>query len=369
MDFGGSMFGAFTAAERRLCLDWIEDPDAEVEPVDASGKALRPVTDARAAQNLPGTRNRPERPAPSRHTVNCRRLFTTLLRAESASDCPPEATIAVERILRRSRWLNLLKPSRRSLRHYDPAAFTRWIEATYRQEAARYQPLNGNPKIGREFCRWAILQLTPSILVDGCWLAGIPTASERLGEVERHLLHIYADEVGKGEPEQNHANVYRRLLENLDLAMPEFETEDFAQDRRFTDAAFKLPVYMLAIGQLKDRFFPELLGLNLAIELSGLGAGYMQVADILRFYGIDPTIIQLHQTIDNLASGHAGRARDAILLYLDSTRQQSDLSAVQVAWRRIRLGYESLHVAILPLMGRFMQRYLGDLLNPAYPTS
>lgn len=95
----------------------------------------------------------------------------------------------------------------------------------------------------------------------------------------------------------------------------------------------------------------------------------MQVVDILRYYGIDPTIIQLHQTIDNLASGHAGRARDAILLYLDRIRQQSDLSAVQLAWHRIRLGYVSLHIAVLPLTGRFMQRYFGDRLKAAYLTS
>jgi len=369
MDIGGSMFGVFTAAERRLCLDWVENPDAEAKPIDASGTALGPVTALCAEQNLPSARDRPKKPMPSRHTANCRRLFTTLLRTESASDCPPEATIAVERILRRSRWLDLLRPIRRSLRHYDPKAFSQWIEATYRQEAMRYRPLNGNPKIRREFCLWAILQLVPSILVDGCWLAGVPTASENLGEVELHLLQIYADEVGKGEQEQNHANVYRRLLESLDLAVPGVETEDFAQDRRLTDAAFELPVYMLAVGLLKDRYFPELLGLNLAIELSGLGAGYMQVVDILRYYGIDPTIIQLHQTIDNLASGHAGRARDAILLYLDRIRQQSDLSAVQLAWHRIRLGYVSLHIAVLPLTGRFMQRYFGDRLKAAYLTS
>jgi len=363
MDFGGPMFGVFSAEERRLCLNWIENPDAEAEQVDATGTALRSAPEPSTGQNQRNLSHRPGKHATADRTLNRRRLFTALLHAESATDCPPEAAIAVERILRRSRWLDLLRPAYHSLRSYDPTTFSQWIEAIYRQETARYRPLNADPKISREFCLWAILQLAPSILVDGCWLAGIPTASEKLDEVQQHLLHIYADELGNGKPERNHANVYRRLLESLDLALPEFETEDFAQDRRFTDAAFELPVYMLAIGQLKELYFPELLGLNLGIELSGLGAGYMQVVDILRHYRIDPAIIQLHQTIDNLASGHASSARDAILLYLDQIRQREGLSAVQEPWCRIRLGYLSLNIAMQPLAVRLVLRYFNDRLT------
>lgn len=369
MDFGGSMFGAFTAEERQACLNWIENPGAAAEPVHAGGTVQQPVSDHGTEQRPPSAGVRAGTSASRKSAVNCRKLFTALLHAESAGDCPPEAAIAVERVLRRSRWLDRLKPVRRSLRHYDPAAFSRWVESLYRQEAARYRPSDGTPRVGWDFCLWAVLQLAPSILVDGCWLAAVPTASENLGEVERHLLQIYADELGNGRPERNHANVYRRLLESLSLTVPEFETEDFARDTRFIDAAFEFPVYMLAIGLLKDRYFPELLGLNLAIELSGLGAGYMQAADILRHHGIDPTIVQLHQTIDNLACGHSARARDAILLYLDRIKQQGDMTAVQNAWRRIRLGHASFGAALLPLAGRFLQRYLADRLRAANPMS
>ncbi|WP_051331705.1 iron-containing redox enzyme family protein [Methylocaldum szegediense] len=368
MDFGGPMFGVFTAEERQVCLGWIENPSAEVESLRANGAVHPPVSDRVANLHRPNSNGRSEKNI-SRTTVDYRKLFTALLNAESAEGCPPEATIAVERILRRSRWLERLKPPPRTLRHYDPIAFTQWVEGLYCREAGRYRPSNGNPRVGRDFCVWAALQLAPSILVDGCWLAAVPTASENLGEVERHLLQIYADEVGNGNPERNHANVYRRLLQSLSLTTPEFETEDFARDARFIDAAFEFPVYMLAIGLLKDRYFPELLGLNLAIELSGLGAGYMEAADILGHHGIDPTIVQLHQTIDNLACGHSARARDAILLYLDRIRQQGDVTAVQNAWRRIRLGHASFGAALLPLAGRFMQRYLADRLKTVNPMS
>ena len=95
----------------------------------------------------------------------------------------------------------------------------------------------------------------------------------------------------------------------------------------------------------------------------------MQAADILRHHGIDPTIVQLHQTIDNLACGHSARKRDAILLYLDRIKQQGDMTAVQNAWRRIRLGHASFGAALLPLAGRFLQRYLADRLRAANPMS
>lgn len=60
---------------------------------------------------------------------------------------------------------------------------------------------------------------------------------------------------------------------------------------------------------------------------------------------------------------------DAILLYLDRIRQQGDVTAVQNAWRRIRLGHASFGAALLPLAGRFMQRYLADRLKTVNPMS
>ena len=355
MDFGGPMFGVFSPEERRLCLEWIEQPEAGVpagaRPAAASGtppqsRTNGPSPPLRGA--FPGGRRAAERAGP-------RRLYTTLLRAESPADCPPAAIAFAERILRRARWLGLWHPAPWR-GPYSPEAFRRSLETLHCLELERYRPLAGPPTIGKEFCRWAILQFAPAVLVDGCWLAGMAIAPDRLDETGRELLAIYADELGNGRPERNHANVYRKLLASLGFELPPFDSEAFALDSRFLDAAFDLPVYLLAIGSSVQRYFPELLGLNLAIELSGLGAGYLRAIDLLRYHGIDPTILQLHLSIDNLSSGHAARARDAIQLYLDEAGRHGGRPAVRLEWRRIRTGYLSLTAAVLPLAARIVVR-------------
>lgn len=347
MEFGGAMFGVFNEEERRVCLAWIE---ATENPLVVPASAGGPPPKNRLKPGLQTTS-----PATETPHMAARALYTALLHAESPAEFPPAADAFVERILRRARWLDRLRPGRRFA--YSPAAFHDHIEELHRRAVARYRPLVGPPKVSREFCRWAVLQLSPAILVDGAWLAGIPTAAERLGEMGRHLLKIYADELGNGRMDWNHPNVQRRLLDSLGYELPAFDSEEFAAHPGFVAAAFDIPVYLMAIGQRPDKYFPEILGLNLAIELSGLGAEYMKVVDILNYYGIDSAIIKLHLSIDNLASGHAARAREAVVLYLDGIRKREGGAAVGAQWRRVWVGYLSLNMAGLGLAGRLLGRY------------
>lgn len=347
LDFGGPMFGVFDAAERRVCLDWIADPEMP-------------------APSLPGPRDprvpaeAPRNPAPEAVPAapSKRELFTALLRAESPADCPTAAGDFIYGMLRRARWLGAIPGPARRRFAYSPAAFRHYVDALHRREVGRYRPLAGPPRIGRDLCRWAALQLAPAILVDGAWLAGTATAAESLGETGRHLLKIYADELGNGRPDWNHPNVYRRLLESLGLDLPAVDSEAFARNPEFLDSAFDIPVYLLAMGLSASRHLPELLGLNLAIEMSGLGAGYLRTVDLLRYHGLDPTIIQLHQSIDNLASGHAARAREAIVLHLDEARRRGE--AVEAQWARIWTGYLSLNAAALGLAAAFFLRFCRE---------
>jgi hypothetical protein len=342
MDFGGPMFGVFDRAERQVCLDWIEDEDRLLLLAPQAPAFIpRPVETERPS--CAGLRSK-------------RALYTALLRAESTADVPERAAAAVNRILRLTRVMMPLQRGHRRFFLYTEADFHARIEAIHAHEIGRYRPPDAPPTVGGEFCRWVILQFAPAILVDGCWLAGIGTATECLDTAGRHLLKIYADELGNGRPERNHPNVYRRLLGQLGIELPPFEGEAFANDPRFLDAAFDLPVYLLAMGQCPQRYFPELLGLNLAIELSGLGAGYMRMIDLLRSHGIDPAIVQLHLSIDNLASGHAARAREAVMIYLDEMERKGGKMVSRQLWKRIWTGYLSLYTAGLSLAWRLHRR-------------
>ena len=352
MDFGGAMFGVFSQEEQEAAKDWITDPAGRPDSApSASGR--QPLTD-----NFPET---PETPSPPPRTQKClsvRQLYTALLQCESPVDVPDDARRHVNRILRRTRlwtWLRA-KPTPFA---YSPEALAGFVTEHHRAELARYRPLPGPPKVDKLFCHWAMLQLTPALLVDGAWLAGITGAAEALDTADRHLLKIYLDELGEGRPAWNHPNVHRKLLASQGIQLPDFREESFARHPEFRDAAFDLPVYLLAMGLLAEERRPEILGLNLAIEMSGLGSSYLRAIDILRYHGMDPTLIQLHLSIDNPASGHAARARDAIALYLDAIRLREGHAAMDTNWRRIWLGYRSLNVATFSLAATLVFRYLG----------
>jgi len=354
VDFGGPMFGVFDADERRACLEWIADPQAPVEVAYTSCTGTPSDPEPR--------RGRGACPRPPPRRIDAREMFTRLLATESPAEAPPEADAVILGVLRRARCCAPLQRGHRRFFPYTPEGFHARIEAMHRREVGRYRPGSGPPRPGREDCEWAVLQLAPAILVDGAWLAGVGSAADCLGETGRHLLKTYADELGAGRPEWNHPNVYRRLLESLGFELPPFDGVAFARSPLFLDAAFEIPAYLLAMGLRTERYFPELLGLNLAIELSGLGAGYLRGVDILRHHGIDPAILQLHLSIDNLGNGHAARAREAVILFLDEVRRREGAGAVQAQWRRVWTGYLSLHAAALGLALGFLGRYLRHRL-------
>ncbi len=352
MAFGGPMFGVFSPQEREVALGWIEDPRSPgtIPDDDALGTG-----NSRNPSTVPDCKHRHEQPArPDRQRT--RDLYLALLQSEAPGDAPPEAGRFVRKMLDRTRRFGLAGRGHKAFA-YTPEALTRFVATRHQVEAERYRPLTGPPRADKAFCQWALLQLAPAILVDGAWLADSPTAAEKLNPARRHLLKIYLDELGEGRANWNHPNVYRRLLESQGLTLPDFTCEAFIRHPALMEAAFDLPVYLLAIGLLTGGYPPEVLGLNLAIELSGLGASYMRAIDILRHHGMDPAIIELHLSIDNLATGHAARARDAIILYLEEIRLREGAPAVDRVWQRIWLGYQSLQTATLGLRLKLVGRY------------
>ena len=300
-------------------------------------------------------------PTASRHPT--RALYTALLQTETPLAVPAGTDALLQRILQRSRYLGDLTARHSLPRHYSPENLWRYIHDSHQRETRRYTPLTGAPGISREFCRYALLQLAPAILVDGCWLIGLAHHPALLDTPRRLLLRIHADELGNGRPDWNHPNVYRRLLDSLAIELPAFDTPEFADDSRLLDAAFTLPVYLLGMGWRAERFFPELLGLNLAIELSGLGADYQRAIDILRHYGFDPTLLQLHLSIDNAASGHTALAAQALIAFMEAEKKQLGSDAIPPLWERVRRGYHSLTMATLGLVAGLGKRYVGERLG------
>ncbi len=345
MDFGGPMFGVFDDDERTRAKRWIEDPS------DISrGPDPRPPATAVETSVIPPLA---PRPSPS----GLRELFHQLIHSENPAESPEESLQLIRRILRRTRWLRRLGLLPNAF-HYDPESLDQFLEQTHHEalkpKARRFK----NRALSRKDWIWILTQLSPSVLIDGAWLSGVPNAFSLMQPWHLKLLRIHEDELGRGDPQKNHPRVYRRLLESLKVEVAEVTDLGFALNPEINTVAFQFAAYMAAIGLHFHTFEPECLGLNLAIEISGLGAGYQNIIRDLRGHGIDPMIAELHLSIDNLDSGHARIARDAIVLYLESVAQREGEKAQQAAWQRIQLGYLSYGVALSGMGLLFLWRWL-----------
>jgi Iron-containing redox enzyme len=186
------------------------------------------------------------------------------------------------------------------------------------------------------------LQLAPLTLIDGSWLQGftdLHLASSRIGAP---LFETYWDELGNGQLPLNHPKIYRDVLAEMGVRLAPTGSYEFAHDPRLREESLRLPVYWLCLGKLPVTFLPEILGMNLAMELSGVGGSYRSARRFLKHYGFSTRFVDIHNTIDNVSTGHSAWAADAIDAYLRSRIDRRDPQLHAAEWHRIRVGYQSL---------------------------
>jgi hypothetical protein len=270
----------------------------------------------------------------------------------------------VNRILSYSRCL-----SRLPFRQYSHQGFEEYIKSLYQREVASYKPLHNKPKLSHATYVWGIEQFAPTILTDGCWLQN----THQLDYLTNHqvgslLQKIYRDETGNGIMKQNHPHIYQQLLDSLAIKLPPIHSKAFNNHPGFLVSAFDLPVYLMAISKFPCEFLPELLGLNMAIEISGLGRVYLRLSEELKFWGINSAIVDIHTSIDNLSTGHSALAIKSVQAYMDEISANYGEQHLHEHWRRLYTGYCSLRTASLrfklSMMGQFLlQRTQSDKKN------
>ncbi|MGJ0483935.1 MAG: iron-containing redox enzyme family protein [Methylomicrobium sp.] len=354
-EFEGPMFGVLTESDKNCLKRWLNEED--------KGLSAPPCPSPPLSETNWLPEKRGVDPPAFAHKSH-RELYHYLVNADLYPDVLPAARRVVERVLRVSRWFN-----RSPFKKYTHPTFATYIDTLYQREAKAYEPLEGSPRLSRQAYVWGIEQLAPAILTDGCWLQQVSrlrfTSHAAVG---RALYKTYDDETGNGIEAQNHPLIYRQLLDSLHITLPPIHDRAFCDYPGFIDSAFDIPVYLMAISKFPASFLPELLGLNMAIELSGLGRIYLRLAQELRFWGIDPKIVNVHISIDNLASGHAALARNAIQHYLDQIAANHGEDAKEAHWRRIYHGYCSLATAgrvfkialvVFYLYRQFKSQYTG----------
>ncbi|WP_339533242.1 iron-containing redox enzyme family protein [Pseudomonas mucidolens] len=209
----------------------------------------------------------------------------------------------------------------------SPDQLMNWVEhnsAAVAQEYAQYlhgrQHGNGRRYFqGKAHALYFLQCVAPTKQVDGAWLYGV-LAHWRDYRYDG-LLTTYLEELGDGEPAQNHVAIYQRLL-----AEQGCEGDFDWQDQHFHQGALQL-----ALGQGAHAYMPEILGYNLGYEQ--LPLHLLICAYELKELGIDPYYFSLHVTIDNASSGHARRAVQAVLELLPRGMDAADY------WQRVGRGY------------------------------
>ena len=339
ISFGGPMFRIFTDAEQAVIAEWARSLASETAshmleavPVEQPVSRKPVLAFAKPDDKLDLAQY---------SKCNKRELYYYLVNADLFPDVLPTARKVAQQYLKQAKAEMLKRNQSEQLRlfPYSHDAFEARIQQIYTAETNAYETFVPPSTVPREIMVWYTRQYAPFPMVDGSWVQHIAKAGTAHTEISARLFRIYADEVGNADVNLNHPNIYRQMLEGEGIYMPPTDTLAFAMQPDIRDFAFDLPLLTLSVSLFPKAFLPEIIGVNLAIELSGLGKGYMQTIDELRFWKIDPYFFTLHLTIDNIASGHTAVAMETVHLYLDQILAQQGRDAKQQHWERIWSGF------------------------------
>ncbi|OKJ95214.1 IopB [Streptomyces sp. CB03234] len=218
-----------------------------------------------------------------------------------------------------------------------------WLADQHDRHAEEFESTAKAELPTREQLIESTVQLAPLTMIDGAWLQGFTDYGLASSDIGFSLFETYWDELGNGRADLNHPLIYRQLVESMGIELPPTGTIDFARWPGFEDRSFELPVFWLSIGRFPKTFQPEILGLNLAMELSGVGGSYRRARLALRAYGFSTRFVDIHNTIDNVATGHSAWAADAIDSYMSTVAPPPGTRARQEVWARVRTGYRALN--------------------------
>ena len=349
--FGGPMFRIFSDQEVETMRVWIRT----LEPPASAREAVPRLTPAAprepAGQAPPWRNDRARALAPGRSSPcevapgalpDARALFHRLMNLERHEHAASDALCFVLRWLARASRVVNRGPDPMPFADYSPTRFRHWFEARSTAQARSYSGPPASITKPRAQVINDALQLCPMVLVDGAWLQRWPSAGLADTRIGALLCKIYSDEIGNGDARQNHPNIYRRLMAQMGVTLHDVRSEQFARDPRFDDAAFEVPAFWLGLSLFPRRFLPETLGLNLAMELSGVGGAYRVARDELAHYGFDTLFVDLHNTIDNVSTGHSAMAAEAIEWLMEEALASCDQHFIADQWRRVWTGFRSL---------------------------
>ncbi|MFD5090286.1 iron-containing redox enzyme family protein [Amycolatopsis thailandensis] len=342
--FGGPMFGIFDETEAEVLAEWVatvhkgDRPSITVR-LNTVGDELAARWSAAFAEAAPGDVVFDDSPP-----ADERDLFHRLVNIENHANTLPVAIERAERCFADAQVLFEHGAGGRytdaSFFEYDADALYARAEKIYWEKLVDpYEPLSEVPDVEEVLFRQSTYQLT--YLIDGAWLHRVGRLGRRERESDGMLFRIHADEMGNGDLRKNHLTLTRRAMVSQGRDLPHIRTEEFADQDELPDDMYGFALQQLSMCLFPDRFYNEILGYNLAIEMFGSGEMRLHEIQKLRHHGFDDCYEQAHLTIDNFSAGHAKQAADIIVAYLDRVRRTSGEAVVAGEWHRIWRGYAS----------------------------
>ena len=372
VEFGGPMLAVFSPVELEIMERWIDSlPGKTGEASDAKEPEQKPLA-AATSSNGDSTKTYPvwtlsafRRRSRSRYgRGSVRDLYYHLVNVEFFPDILPVAERYARDRLERS--MAMLRRGERPIpsMRYDPDALEGWVYRKHRQQVDSYRTPDARPEVSKDAFIEATVQLAPVILIDGGWLQRMASPPLIHTTVGRMLFHVFFEEVGEGDAKLHHANVYRDLLAAMGEEAPPVDSREFADWPRLRDSSFDVPTLWLSISCFPRHFLPEILGLNLAVELAGIGGPYMEARDTLRQFGFPALFVEMHNAADNVSYGHAAWAMNAIKRHMDEVAEREGPHNVDYTWHRVWTGVRSTlpQIGTLRLMAhRIGKRFFGTI--------
>lgn len=218
---------------------------------------------------------------------------------------------------------------------------SRWEQylATTQQSSSKSSFHFASRQEAKEWLR----RISPAKYVDGAWLGHIHKIATpfALRGITKDAWQVLSEELGDGDLRKNHVYLYRQLLRDNDILLPEGDSPHFVHpdySHGMDDVkTWRSAVSQLLISLFPEDFMPEILGFNLHFEQLTLET-LIASRELPRF-GISEYYFQLHISIDNADSGHAAMALSIVARYMDHITELEGEAAAQVSWRRIQAGY------------------------------
>jgi hypothetical protein len=351
--WGGPMHSVFSTAELDIIRAWVQSLPTTTKQVAAPPKVTTHIFNdpqVNGGSQKPFYSkidfSRPSEAALAKCSV--REMYYRLVNLEDYPEILPRAEQLVRDRLDRS--MATLRSRLRPIpsMHYSPEVLDNWVHKKHREQVDEYPLFNGKPSVSLDTFIYNTVQLAPLILIDGAWLQGMLTHNCVHTETGRILFQILYEEAGEGDHSRHHANIYRDLLKNMGIELPAIESTEFIRWAPLLDSSFEIPVFWMSISCFPRHFLPEILGLNLAVELAGIGGQYMHARDTLRYFNLPTLFVDVHLAADNVSQGHTAKSVTAIKSYMDQISAREGPHNSDAVWRRIWSGVRST----LPQIGR-----------------